>query len=124
MTFDTRSKILPVARAAEFAGAVFVAMHLDPLTAAHAERLGELASDGAPVVVLLFDPPDPLLPLEARAELAASLAAVSAVIPVSNGTSPAAIPQPLVDERAADLTRRQALVVHIFDKHALAAADG
>ncbi len=107
MKVDTRSKILPLSRADEFAGAVFVAMHLDPLTAAHARRLDELAAKGRKVVVLLSDPPNPLLPLAARAELAASLASVSAVMLVD-----------LVSEHTADIERRDALVRQVLEKHA------
>ena len=109
MTLDTRSKILPISRAAEFADAVFVAMHLDPLTTAHARRLAEIAAGGRRVVVLLSDPPAPLLPLAARAELAASLASVSAVMVVD-----------FVSELAADLERRDALVHHVLGRHAAA----
>jgi len=123
VTLDTRSKILPVSCAAEWAGAVFVAMHLDPLTAAHAERLAELALPGRPVVVLLYDLPDPLLPLDARAELAASLSTVQAVIPIPEGqTAARAASLAAVDERAGDLARREALVRHVFEKHAAAEA--
>ena len=107
MKLDTRSKILPISRASEFADAVFVAMHVDPLTAAHARRLDEIAATGRRVVVLLSDPPDPLLPLAARAELAASLASVSAVMVVD-----------LVSECGADLERRDTLVRHVLGRHA------
>ena len=98
-------------------------MHLDPLTAAHAERLAELAAPGRPVVVLLYDLPDPLLRLEARAELAASLSTVHAVVPIPDDqTAAQAASVAAVDERAGDLARRQALVRHVFEKHAMAAA--
>jgi len=109
VTLNTRSKILPISRADEFAGALFVAMYLDPLTAAHARRLEELAATGRKVVVLLSDPPDPLLPLAARAELAASLASVSAVMLVD-----------VVSEHAADLERRDSLTRHVLGRHASA----
>lgn len=116
MKLDTRSKILPAERAGEFQDAVFVAMYLDPLTAAHARRLDELAGGGRKVVVVLSDPPEPLVPLAARAELAAALDAVSAVI-VSDSAPPDA-----VDERPADLERRETLVRHVLDRHAATSA--
>ena len=123
MTLDTRSKILTISDAAALAGAVFVAMHLDPLTASHAARVAELAAPGRPVVILLYDLPDPLLPLAARAELAASLSMVQAVIPVPDERAAAqAESLGAVDERAADLVRRQALMRHVFEKHATSAA--
>ena len=117
MKLDTRSKIIPAARADEFGDAVFVAMYLDPLTATHARRLQEIATGGRRLVVLLFDPPAPLLPMAARAELAASLACVAAVMPGSDELAPV----PHFDERSADLARRDALTRHVFQRHAAAA---
>jgi hypothetical protein len=94
-------------------------MHLDPLTAAHARRLANLAAEGRPVVVLLSDPPDPIVPLAARAELAAALEPVSAVLLLLlNGSAP--IPA-FIDERPADLERRQALLGRVFTRHAVTA---
>ena len=116
MKLDTRIKIIPAARANELGGAVFVAMYLDPLTAAHARRIEEIAAGGSRVVVLLFDPPAPLLPMEARAELAASLATVAAVMVGSDALAPL----PHIDERSADLARRDALTRHVFQRHAAA----
>jgi hypothetical protein len=113
VTFDTRSKILPLSRSEDFADAVFVSMYLDPLTVDHARRLGEIAAGGRRVVVLLSDPPQPLLPLAARAELAAALASVSAVM---------VLPGELAfSEGAADLERREALVRHVWNRHGAAA---
>ena len=116
MKLDTRSKILPLSRANEFSGAIFVAMHLDPLTVSHARRLAEIAAEGRPVVVLLSDPPTPLLPLAARAELAASLDSVCAVMIVDGP-----VPVPAVAEASADLDRRDALLRHVLGRHAMAA---
>ena len=122
MTLDTRLKILPLSRAAEFAGAVFVAMHLDPLTAGHARRLREIANGGQPVVVLLSDPPSPLLPARARAELAAALDSVTAVMVLDGQSSIPDVARPsLVIEEAADLERRDALVRRVFERHAATA---
>ena len=123
MTLDTRSKILPPSRAAEFAGAVFVAMHLDPLTASHARRLRQIAAGGKPLVVLLTNPPSPLLPSSARAELAAALESVTAVMVLNGGvaTIPEVARPSLIIEEAADLERRQTLVRRVFDRHAATA---
>ena len=118
MKLDTRAKILPLSRAGEFAGAAFVAMHLDPLTVEHARRLAAIAAEGRPVVVLLTDPPAPLLPIAARAELAAALGSVAAVMIVDG---PIAM-LPVIAEEAADLDRRQALVGHVLERHAAAVA--
>jgi hypothetical protein len=113
---DTRTKILPLSRAAEFADAAFVAMHLDPLTVEHARRLAKIAAEGRRVVVLLSDPPAPLLPLAARAELAASLESVSAVMIIDG-----AVPMPVIAEELADLDRRDALIRHVWQRHAAGA---
>ena len=117
MKLDTRIKIIPAARASEFGDAVFVAMYLDPLTAAHARQIHEIAAGGRRVVVLLFDPPAPLLPTDARAELAASLSSVAAVMQGSDALAPT----PHIDERSADLARRDTLTRHVFQRHAAAA---
>jgi hypothetical protein len=108
---------MPLGEARLAAGptALLVAMHLDPLTSDHARRLAELSAQGRPVVVVLSDPPEPLLPLEARAELAACLSSVTAVVTTDTSECD-------VDERAADLGRRQALIQHVWQRHALAAA--
>jgi bifunctional ADP-heptose synthase (sugar kinase/adenylyltransferase) len=51
----------------------------DPLIAAHAERLAELKKSGAPLLVLISDAPNEILPAEARAQLVAGLAVVDYV---------------------------------------------
>jgi len=53
--------------------------HFDPLLAAQARRLTEIARDGSPLMVIVTDPPEPLLPAHARAELVAALGAVQCV---------------------------------------------
>lgn len=116
MKVDTRSKIVPYSRISEFCDSIFVAMYLDPLTSEHGRRLAEIAAGGRPVVVLLFDPPSSLLSLPARAELAASLDSVSAVAIVDGP-----VDTPFIDERQADLRRRDALVQHVRGRHAVAA---
>jgi len=81
---DTRQKILSWQEAAgrieqQLAGAPplrLVTGHFDPLLAAHARALEEIAAaDGRPGVIIT-EPPNPLLAAEARAELVAALAAV------------------------------------------------
>lgn len=51
----------------------------DPLLAVHAERLDEIPDQFA-VAVQIVNPPDPLLPARARAELVAALRRVDLVI--------------------------------------------
>jgi hypothetical protein len=110
---DSRSKILSAETAADrFPDALWVLCHLDPLTADHVRRLAELAAQPRPLVVAVADPPDPLLPLASRAELAASLRCVAAVVagPPPEGAA-------VIDERARDLERRDALTTHVHRRH-------
>lgn len=124
-TVDTRSKIFaaPTVDAVAFGDAQFVLLYLDPLTEAHAARLEQLAaaSGGRPLVAVVLNPPEPLLPERARAELAASLACVHAVVTGASeawiGTVPATR---RCDERDADMARRATLMQHVAARHALA----
>ena len=87
---DTRTKIVPAAKAAEIAarGATVVSGYFDPLLPVHAGRLGQLKRAGAPLLVLISDPEAPVLPARARAELVAGLAAVDYVAESGAGVSP------------------------------------
>ena len=88
---DTRTKIIDAARAARVAGegATVVSGYFDPLIAAHAEQLAALKQDGTPLLVLIANPPEPILPAFARAQLVAGLAAVDYVCEVADGLRPA-----------------------------------
>lgn len=81
---DTRSKILSPAEAVlrlqRFGGGAVVSGFFDPLLAAHARRLESVREAGVPLAVIVNDPPVPILPLRARAELVAALSAVDIVI--------------------------------------------
>jgi bifunctional ADP-heptose synthase (sugar kinase/adenylyltransferase) len=54
--------------------------HFDPLLAEHAALLHQAASDGNVLIVEIANPPQPLLPQRARAELVAALADVNYVV--------------------------------------------
>lgn len=121
---DTRSKIINRAGAERIArdGArlTVVTGHFDPLTAAHAARLAEIAEAGAPVLVVVRTPDQPLLAARARAELIAGLAAVSHVVIEENDVAwvrrlPAAR---LVHEEEADARRTRDLIVHVHGRQA------
>ena len=125
---DTRNKIVAWSAARpliEATAAPLVTGHFDPLTSAHALRLASLAKTHGSLFVLITDPPDPILPAGARAELAASLACVRAVVlPPPEG--PAAIlgtlpASRLLREEPADLERRDAITRHVHARHAQAA---
>ena len=51
----------------------------DPLIAAHARRLKALQDGGAALMIVVADPPRPILPARARAELVAGLSVVDFV---------------------------------------------
>lgn len=84
---DTRTKIVTVAEAARIAasGAATVSGYFDPLTAAHLDRLEQLKRPGTPLLVLITDPLNPVLPWRARAELVAALAVVDYVTEAADG---------------------------------------
>jgi hypothetical protein len=85
---DTRIKIITAAESTVIATscATVASGSFDPLTAAHAERLAGLKR---PLLVLISEPENPILPALARAQLVAGLAVVDHVAVVSR-ESPAA----------------------------------
>lgn len=108
---DTRTKIVDSGYR-DLSGA-FVTGIFDPVTVDHARRLREIHRQYGRVIVLLSDPPDPILDARARAELLAALDAVDfVVLPVGQSFTPQPGQVPF-DERAADQTRFQRLVDHI-----------
>ena len=114
-SLDTRTRIVAPEQAGSLAAQTFVRGYFDPLLAAHARLIGQLP---APVVVLLADPPDPLLPARSRAELVAALRGVShVVLPLDDGQAVTPAGATVVDELAADLERRQTLVSHVHRRH-------
>ena len=116
---DTRTKIINGDAASALIGqAVFVSGYFDPLLAAHATRLNALAERDGPVVVLLLDPPDPLLPAGARAELLAALAAVRSVVgpPGSQALIPA-LDGELIRFEEEDAAITRALIEHLHRRH-------
>jgi hypothetical protein len=86
---DTRTKIVPLAEAQRIAafGATIVSGYFDPLLASHAERLRNIKREGTPLLVLIADPGNPILPARARAELVAGLAVVDHVVESESGLS-------------------------------------
>ena len=85
---DTREKILTQAAAVEIARRLrregqpvkLATGWFDPLIAAHARRLEQLREGAARVMVVVTDPPRPILPARARAELVAALSVVDFVV--------------------------------------------
>lgn len=119
---DTRRKILSPSEAANLGPVVVVTGCFDPLLAGHARRMAELARNGAALVVVLLDPERPLLPARARAELAASLAAVEWVV-LPGGEDPEAViralnPLAVFREELADRERTRALIQVVRERQA------
>lgn len=85
---DTRTKILTWVEAVATArrlrqegGAVSLATGwFDPVLAGHARRLETLRERSAALMVVVLDPPQPILPARARAELVAALRVVDYVV--------------------------------------------
>ena len=87
---DTRTKIVPIEEVARLAesGATVVSGYFDPLLASHAGRLQDLKRSGVPLVVLIADKDDAILPARARAELVAGLQVVDYVAQSLDGIQP------------------------------------
>lgn len=126
---DSREKIVTVEQAASLAergraaGTRLRAItgHFDPLLASHARRLAELARPDGLLFALIADPPDPLLPARARAELVAALRAVDYVILPGSAAIEAALDRLRADEvfreEPADRDRTSALIRHVHTRH-------
>ena len=91
--------------------------HFDPMTAAHARRMSDFCRISGPIVVIVTDPAEPILPLRARAELVAALHAVDYVIAAMHNTSAEIIarlqPDEVIQEEEADVRRTQDLIAHV-----------
>ena len=114
---DTRLKITGAETQPAIEPAKVISGFFDPLTAAHIARMRELAPEGG-LTVLVSSPPEPLLPLRARAELLAGLKMVASVVPIED---PAAVPHSfagliVAHEEQGDLERRQALMNHVLER--------
>ena len=118
---DTRDKIITAPQAVEIAlrlrergkSVKVVTGCFDPVLAGHARRLEELRGDAETLVVLVTEPPRPILPARARAELVAALAVVDYVI-LSEEGKPAGLGVQL-DAADAEFTRD--LIQHVRNRH-------
>lgn len=115
---DTRTKIVPAEEAARLAanGVLVVSGYFDPLLSAHAERLRALKSEGESLLVAVADPPEPILPTRARAELLAGLAVVDYVVESVEGLTPQVRLEQEDERRLADL------IVHVRGRQRAAAS--
>jgi hypothetical protein len=110
---DTRTKIVEPGSIPRDRTVKVLLCYLDPLWGREVDALREHADSAATMVVAVADPPEPLLPLRARAELAAALSFVDYVI-----TEPQSLPDAeRIDLREQGLALRQSLVRHVLQRH-------
>jgi bifunctional ADP-heptose synthase (sugar kinase/adenylyltransferase) len=119
---DTRRKIVAPEAISRSQPIILVSGFFDPLLASHATRLKALRRDGRRLAVLLSDPPDPVLPLRARAQLVAALRAVDYVVladgAATDHNSESEIirriqPEEIVREEQADQRRTRELIAYV-----------
>jgi hypothetical protein len=113
---DTRNKIVkPQAIPPDGTRITLITGYFDPVYAATSRRLENLCGPEQRIVVAVADPPEPLLPWRARAELVAALGCVDYVIAADEAVELDAASS--FDERDGDLKRKRELVEHILERH-------
>jgi hypothetical protein len=113
---DTRTKIVEP-RSVPSGGPVRVIVgYFDPIHAAEIRELRRLAPANTTIVAAIDDPPDPLLPVAGRAELAAALGFVDFVVTDVSGAMAIAGAE-IADIRPGDLKRREELARHVVRRH-------
>jgi bifunctional ADP-heptose synthase (sugar kinase/adenylyltransferase) len=95
--------------------------YFDPLLAAHARRLREIAGPASVVFAAIREPERPILPARARAELVAALAAIDCVIlaetPASENVAAGLEPDEVFLDEKADERRTRDLILHVQRRH-------
>lgn len=126
---DTRSKILDWPAAEQrirnalrgSSPRPVITGHFDPLLAAHVARLHEIAGDRHRLLVIVTDPPRPLLPAQARAELVAALGVVEFVaLAPASGLDELLASAPegaVVREESADSLRAAEFAARVRERH-------
>jgi bifunctional ADP-heptose synthase (sugar kinase/adenylyltransferase) len=126
---DTRSKIVNPEAAADAARRAhaerkrvkLVSGYFDPLLAAHARRLAEIADPGGVLFAVVGEPERPILAARARAELVAALAVIDYVIIAGAAASDDLLkclqPDEVYREEAADDRRAEDLLLHVHSRH-------
>jgi hypothetical protein len=122
---DTRNKILTLTQASALAeearrsGSPTIAFvtHLEVLGASHVRELEEIAAAAhGKLFLILTDPESPLVPIDARADLAAALRVVDYVVPSAGGAAPAMAaihPGFTVHDEEKDRVRTRQLIEHV-----------
>jgi bifunctional ADP-heptose synthase (sugar kinase/adenylyltransferase) len=122
---DTRNKIvaperaLTLAQEARAKGALVkvVTGYFDVVFAEHVRRLHEIKDGAAILMVVVLDPPEPVLSGRARAELVAAFGVVDYVVPAAEAAALELLshfyPGEIVREEPADLLRARRLSEHV-----------
>ena len=125
---DTRDKIIALERAVQIIAELrgkgikpkVVTGYFDVLLAAHVRRLREVRNGTDRLLVMVLDPPEPVLQSRARAELVAALGMVDYVVPVEKHKAEELLRHfdagEIVREETADLTRARALAEHVHGR--------
>lgn len=120
---DTRTKIVDwetALRTVRERRTAVVTGYFDPLLAAHARRLREIHAGFERVIVVLSDPPKPLLDAGARAELVAALDMVDYVVLPQKRASSVEFERGaevcVFREEEADEARFERLVEHVHQR--------
>jgi len=124
---DTRHKIIEPHHALALAqdlrakGVKIVTGYFDVLVAEHVRRLWEIKNGSGTLIVVVLDPPEPLLAGRARAELVAALGVVDYVVPAGEQAARQLLSyftaSEIVREESADLLRARRLSEHVKRRH-------
>lgn len=109
---DTRNKIVKLSEWNQTTLKPVVSGYFDPLLALHVERLEALATELGALTVALLDPPDAILPTEARAAVVAALECVETVL-LSDGH---AAPEARLKFELEDSVLRAGFLQHVIDR--------
>jgi bifunctional ADP-heptose synthase (sugar kinase/adenylyltransferase) len=124
---DTRQKIIEPQRALALVrdlrakGLKVVTGYFDVIVAEHVRRLREIKNGSGTLVVVVLDPPQPVLASRARAELVAALGMVDYVVPADEHAAGELLSHfttsEIVREESADLLRAGHLSEHVKRRH-------
>jgi bifunctional ADP-heptose synthase (sugar kinase/adenylyltransferase) len=124
---DTRHKIIELQQALALLadrrakGVKIVTGYFDVIVAEHVRRLQEIKNGSGTLVVMVLDPPEPVLGGRARAELVAALGMVDYVVPADEQAAGELLSHfttsEIVREESADLLRARRLSEHVKRRH-------
>lgn len=109
---DTRSKIVKLSEWNPSTLKPVVSGYFDPLLALHVKRLEAMATELGAITVVLLDPPDAVLPTDARAAVVAGLECVETVL-LSDGHQ---APDARLKFESEDLVLRAGFLQHVIDR--------